>query len=120
MAGFAIGLALITWFGLLSRFPEPTIRLMPIRFDLAEHIAAFGWMGFTGLLAWNRAWAVIAGLSLSAGLLELVQMMGSLHEASALDWTASTAGAAIGCGLALGLRRLSARRREFAMQGGRP
>jgi hypothetical protein len=120
IVAFAGGVGLIVWFGLLSTFPEPTRNILPIRFDLAEHVVAFCWLSFAGLLAWKRAWIVGGGLILSAGLLELAQMIDSLHEASLLDWVASTAGVAFGWALSAMVRRVLARRRALVVQGNAP
>ncbi|OQM77579.1 hypothetical protein [Manganibacter manganicus] len=117
IVAFAGGAGLILWFGLLSTFPEPARNILPIRFDLAEHVVAFCWLSFAGLLAWNRTWIVVVGLILSAGLLELAQLIDSLHEASLLDWVASTAGVVFGWALSAVVRRILARRRAFVVQG---
>jgi VanZ family protein len=117
VAGFAVGIALVLWFGLWSSFPDPARTFLPFRFDLAEHAASFCWLGLTGQLLWKKGWIVLSCLILSAGLLEIVQMAAPLHESSLLDWYASTIGAITGSRLSLLARRLPVARRVWAPQG---
>lgn len=118
VAAFVIGLVLIVWFGLLSEFPSSADRILSVRIDLVEHVAAFGWLSFTGLLLWKRARLVVGGLVLSAGLLEIAQMATRRHEANLGDWGASVTGVIVGWGLWLLARRLMVRPRELAPQDG--
>ncbi len=118
VVAFVIGLVLIVWFGLLSEFPSPVNRILSVRLDLVEHVAAFGWLSFTGLLLWKRARLVVGGLVLSAGLLEIAQMATRRHEANLGDWGASVTGVVVGWGLWLLACRLVARPRELAPQDG--
>lgn len=116
VVGFGIGLVLIVWFGLLGEFPSSVERILGVRIDLAEHLAAFGWLSFAGLLAWKRVWLVVGGLALSAGLLEIAQMATSRHEANLGDWGASVTGTIVGWVLWLLARRLMMHLRELTPQ----
>lgn len=116
-AAFVTGVALIVWFGLLSAFPAPTVS-QPFRFDLVEHVLAFGWLSLIGVLLWTPAWLVVSVLVVTAGALELAQMAFPLHQASAVDWGASAAGVAVGWALSTPMRWLLRLRYDGALRGG--
>lgn len=109
---FLAGAALVVWFGLLSSFPAPSRSFLPFRFDLMEHILAFCWLSLLGLLLWAPAWSVVAGLILSAGLLEIAQAAFPLHQPSIMDWGASSAGVAAGWALSVPVRRTLQKRSQ--------
>jgi hypothetical protein len=90
-----LGGGLIIWFGLLSHVLlfRPVLGL---RSDLVEHVCAFAYMGFFGLLLWRPALNVVIGLIMAAGVLEILQMAFPFHHASAVDWSASSLGVLCG------------------------
>jgi VanZ family protein len=97
------GIVLVIWFGLLSAFLSLSVS-RPFRFDLVEHMRVFGWLSLIDVLLWAPAWPVTGGLIVAAGLLEVVQTVFPLRQASAVDWGASTAGVVSGRALSLPVR----------------
>jgi hypothetical protein len=95
LALFVLGGGLIMWFGLLShiRLFGPVLGL---RSDLVEHVCAFAYMGFFGLLLWRPLFNVVIGLIMAAGVLEILQMVFPFHHASVIDWSASSLGVVCG------------------------
>ena len=112
MALLMLGIGLIVWFGLLSRFPAISYPALHGRGDLLQHVAAFAYMGLVSLVLWRPSMTVAVVLSASAALLEILQMASPLHQASVLDWAASSFGVALGAMLHLATRRLAARIRS--------
>lgn len=95
LAFFMAGVGLILWFGLLSH-ASLVGTVLGLRGDLVEHVCAFAYMGFFGLLLWRPVVYVVVGLILAAGVLEILQMLFPFHHASVVDWGASSSGVLCG------------------------
>ncbi|NIM43735.1 MAG: VanZ family protein [Hydrogenophaga sp.] len=61
--------------------------------DKAQHALGFAWLALLGLFAYPRqATAVVAGLILWGGLIELMQLATSWRYGEWIDWLADTIG----------------------------
>lgn len=61
--------------------------------DKAQHALGFAWLALLGLLAYpRRAGAVVAGLILWGGLIELMQLTTSWRDGEWIDWLADAIG----------------------------
>lgn len=98
----------VLYYALVSTSPLPDHPLLYGHNDLAMHVAAFAVLSTIVLLlgyAWRQS---IAGLTLLAGLIEIVQIFLPDRTADWLDFAGSVSGIALAAVLVVGLRRVAA------------
>jgi VanZ family protein len=90
----------------VSLLPGTTLPSTSIG-DKAEHVIAYAVLGLLGAASWERGVRVILGLAAFGLAIEMLQTFSPGRSPDPLDVVADIAGAGVGCGLAILLRRMT-------------